>query len=195
MATHGYSGVGTRWALGSVADKVSRATNVPITFIRAKRDKPAIRPKTELKTILAPVDGSSLAEATLPYIRDMAQQSKAEVVFLQILVKQLVTHKMIEVPIPEETREAAKEYLENLVANFKNNGISARYDIWETRGDIAEKIVEYTEKKKVDLVIMATHGRTGLKRWVMGSVANKVLREGNAPIMLVRPSGKFIDYN
>ncbi|MDD5701206.1 MAG: universal stress protein [Dehalococcoidales bacterium] len=193
MATHGQSGIGTRWALGSVADKVARATTVPITLIRAKRDRAAIRPKGMLKSILAPVDGSKLAEATLPYVRDMALQSQAEVVFLQVLEKKLVTHKMIEVPVPEETRQAAKEYLERLVNDFKKAGVSARYEIEETRGDVAGEIVEYTEKKKVDLVIMATHGFTGLRRWVMGSVTSKVIREGNSPIMLVRPTGGYKD--
>jgi len=186
MATHGQSGVGTRWSLGSVADKVSRATSRPITLIRAKRDRPAMHSKGLLQKILVPLDGSKHAEIVLPYVKDIAQLLKAEVIFLQVLSIQLVTYKMIEVPIPKEVQNAAKEYLEKLVEDFSKSGISAQYEIWETRGDVAGEIVEYTEKKYVDLVIMATHGHTGPRHWVMGSVTAKVLREGNAPITLIR---------
>jgi nucleotide-binding universal stress UspA family protein len=193
MASHGQSGFSTRWALGSVADKVTRASATPVTLIRAERDKPAIHAKGLLKTILAPVDGSKLAEATLPYIKEMARLSNATVIFLQVLQKELASYKMIEILIPEETRKAVHAYLEHLVGDFQQEGISAKYEVWETRGDIAGEIVEYTEKNNVDLVIMATHGHSGLKRLVLGSVSNKVMREGNAPIMLVRPPGDLKD--
>jgi len=186
MASHGQSGVGTRWTLGSVADKVSRATTKPITMIRADREKPAIHPKGILHTILVPLDGSKRAEITLPYVKETALLLKAEVVLLQVLQIQLVTYKMIPVPVPEETKKAAREYLEGLVEEFKKDGINARFEIWETRGDVAGEIVEYTEKKLVDLVVMSTHGHTGPSRWIMGSVSNKVLRQGNAPLMLIR---------
>jgi nucleotide-binding universal stress UspA family protein len=186
MASHGQSGVGTRWTLGSVADKVARATTKPITMIRADREKPAIHAKGLLHTILVPLDGSKRAEIILPYVKEMAKLVDAEVILLQVLQIQLVTYKMIEVPVPEETKQAARDYLEGLVADLKKEGINARYEIWETRGDVAGEIVEYTEKKLVDLVAMSTHGHTGPSRWMMGSVSNKVLRQGNAPLMLVR---------
>jgi nucleotide-binding universal stress UspA family protein len=191
MASHGQSGVGTRWTLGSVADKVARATTKPITLIRADREKPAMRAKSLLNTILVPLDGSKRAEITLPYVKESAKLVNAEVIFLQVLQIQLVTYKMIEVPVPEEIKKIAREYLEGLVRDFKKEGINARYEIWETRGDVAGEIVEYTEKKLVDLVVMSTHGHTGPARWIMGSVSNKVLRQGNAPLMLIRnPSEK-----
>jgi nucleotide-binding universal stress UspA family protein len=186
MASHGQSGVGTRWTLGSVADKVARATTKPITMIRADRERPAVHAKGLLQSILVPLDGSKRAEIVLPYVNDMANLVKAEVIFLQVLQIQLVTHKMIEVPVPEETRKVAREYLDGLVADFKKNGIDARGELWETRGDVAGEIVEYTEKNLVDLVIMSTHGHTGPARWIMGSVSDKVLKEGNAPLMLIR---------
>jgi nucleotide-binding universal stress UspA family protein len=186
MASHGQSGVGTRWTLGSVADKVARATTKPITMIRADRERPAVHAKGLLQSILVPLDGSKRAEIVLPYVKEMANMVKAEVIFLQVLQIQLVTYKMIEVPIPEEIKKAAREYLEGLVADFQKASIQACYEIWETRGDVAGEIVEYTEKKYVDLVVMSTHGHTGPSRWIMGSVSNKVLRQGNAPVMLIR---------
>ncbi len=186
MASHGQSGVGTRWTLGSVADKVARATTRPITLIRADKEKPAVHAKGLLHTILVPLDGSKRAEITLPHVKELAKLVNAEVILLQVLQIQLVTYKMIEVPVPEEVKKAAREYLEGLVADLKKDGITSRYEIWETRGDVAGEIVEYTEKKPVDLVVMSTHGHTGPARWIMGSVSNKVLRQGNAPLMLIR---------
>ena len=69
---------------------------------------------------------------------------------------------------------------------MQNKGISTKYIMIETRGDIAEEINNYTAQNYIDLVVMATHGRSGPRRWVLGSVANKVLHEGNTPIMLIR---------
>jgi nucleotide-binding universal stress UspA family protein len=187
MATHGQSGVGTRWTLGSVANKVTKASTRPITLIRAQANKPAIHGKgTILKNILATVDGTKRGEASLPYVKEMAQMLKAEVTFLHIMEKELVTYKMIEVPVSEERKIMAKEYLEKLVDDFKESGISAKYEIWETRGDVGGEIVEYTEKKYVDLVIMAATGHSGIRYWGIGSVTNKVINEANAPVMLVK---------
>jgi nucleotide-binding universal stress UspA family protein len=186
MASHGQSGVGTRWTLGSVAEKVARNTTKPITVIRANREKPAIHPKGLLHTILVPLDGSKRAEETLPFVKTIAKSVKGEVIFLQVLQIQLVTYKMIEVPVAPEVKQAANEYLINLVNEFKKEGIDARYEICETRGDVAGEIVEYTEKNLVDMVVLSTHGHTGPSRWLMGSVSNKVLRQGDAPITLIR---------
>jgi nucleotide-binding universal stress UspA family protein len=189
MATHGQSGIGTRWALGSVANKVVRGSSRPITLIRALQDRPEFHIKGTLRKILATVDGTPEGEASLPYVKDIAQKLKAEVEFLHVMGKELVTYKMIEVPISEERKKAAKEYLEKLVNDFKKSGIAASYAIEETRGDIAAEIVEYTQKHYIDLVIMAAQGHTGFKYWGIGSVTNKVINEGNAPVMVVKAEG------
>jgi nucleotide-binding universal stress UspA family protein len=134
------------------------------------------------------VDGTKGAEAALPYAKEIALAIKAQVTFLHILVKELVSFKMIEVPISEERRKLAKDYLEKLVADFKKDGISADYALWETRGDVGGEIIEYTEKKYVDLVIMVSQGHSGLRYWGIGSVTNKVISEGNAAVMVVKAS-------
>jgi nucleotide-binding universal stress UspA family protein len=190
MATHGQSGTGTRWALGSVANKVVRASSHPITLIRTQHDKPEIHAKGVLHSIVATVDGTKAGEAALPYVKDIAIKLKAEVTFLTVLGKELVSYKMIEIPISDERREAAKEYLQKLVDEFTRAGISAKYVIEVTRGDIAGEIVEYTQKHYIDLIVMAAQGHTGWKYWGIGSVTRKVIDEGNAPVMIVKAADK-----
>src|SRR4030042_862923 len=90
MATHGQSGF-TRWALGSVADKVVRATIRPVTIIRAQGAKPAVHEKGYLSHILAPVDLSKESEAVMPYLEEFASALKAEVTFLFILKRETLT--------------------------------------------------------------------------------------------------------
>jgi nucleotide-binding universal stress UspA family protein len=188
MATHGQSGFGTPWTLGSVAHKVIHSATHPVTLISAKRFKPATHGKGIQKTILATVDGTKAGEVSLPYVKEMAQILKAEVVFLHIMTKELVTYKMIEVPVSEEKKKFAREYLSRLVDDMKASGISARYIIEETRGDIGGEIVEYTEKNYVPLIVMSAYGRPGLKYWGIGSVTDKVINEAPAPVMIIKAS-------
>jgi len=185
MATHGQSGF-TRWALGSVADKVSRVINRPITLIRAKGSRPAVHERGFFNKILAPLDGSKESELTIPDVEELARSMEADVTLLQVVKLENAIVSYMGVKGIESLKASAKDYLEQLTARMQNKGISTKYVMIETRGDIAEEINSYTAQNYIDLVVMATHGRSGPRRWVLGSVANKVLNEGNTPIMLIR---------
>ena len=185
MATHGQSGF-TRWALGSVADKVSRVINRPITLIRAKGSRPAVHERGFFNKILAPLDGSKESEVTIPDVEELARSMEADVTLLQVVKLENAIVSYMGVKGIESLKASAKDYLEQLTARMQNKGISTKYVMIETRGDIAEEINSYTAQNYIDLVVMATHGRSGPRRWVLGSVANKVLNEGNTPIMLIR---------
>ncbi len=195
MASHGQSGVGTRWTLGSVADKVVRAVNTPVGLIRANRDKPAVRGAIRLNRILAPVDGSKVSEASLPYVKEAARKLKAEVIFLEILKTHFVHAPSMELQIKDlkAARSEVTEYLDSLVQDFQKSGIAARQEIIESWESVSDEINRFTELNQIDLTIMATHGWSGPRRWVMGSVASNVLREGNTPIMMIRSTGPFKD--
>ena len=185
MATHGQSGF-TRWALGSVADKVSRVINRPITLIRAKGSRPAVHERGFFNKILAPLDGSKESEVTIPDVEELARSMEADVTLLQVVKLENAIVSYMGIKGIESLKASAKDYLEQLTARMQNKGISTKYVMIETRGDIAEEINNYTAQNYIDLVVMATHGRSGPRRWVLGSVANKVLNEGNTPIMLIR---------
>jgi nucleotide-binding universal stress UspA family protein len=187
MATRGNSGF-TRWALGSVADKVSRVTDRPITIIRAEGPRPAVRGRGFFNKILAPLDGSKESETTLPHVEELALSMVADVTLLQVLklASQIISYG--ESRDMESMKVSMKEYMEKLTSDMQSKGINTKYIIIETRGDVAEEINKYTAQNYIDLVVMATHGLSGARRWVLGSVTNRVLNEGNTPIMLIRAS-------
>jgi nucleotide-binding universal stress UspA family protein len=185
MTTHGNSGF-TRWALGSIADKVSRATGRPITLIRTEGSLPAVHGRGFFNKILAPVDGSTGSEAAIPHVEELASSFTADVTLLYVLKLESQIISFPETRDIESIKTSAKDYMEKLAGRMQDKGINTKYVIIETRGDVAEEINNYTAKNYVDLVVMATHGRSGPRRWVLGSVTNRVLNEGNTPIMLVR---------
>jgi nucleotide-binding universal stress UspA family protein len=82
-------------------------------------------------------------------------------------------------------REDAEKYLAEVAERFKESGLKVRTELMI--GDAADEILEYAKKHPVDLIAMATHGRSGISRWAYGSVASKVLREINTPLLLVTP--------
>jgi len=189
MSVHGQGGTRSRWALGSVTERVVNASTVPVTLIRVDKDPSGMRPKGRLQNILAPVDGSKESEASLPYVRDMALLVKAKVTLLNIISFELGFYRVMDVSQSNQKRKDAEEYLQKLAEDCKKEGIDADILVEEAIGDVSLAINRYTEMHPVDLVIMSTHGHSGFRRWVMGSVTEKVIKEGNTPVMLCRPAG------
>jgi nucleotide-binding universal stress UspA family protein len=186
MSTHGQSGTGTRWALGSVVDKVVRATTVPIGLIRAAGDKPAVHEPIHLTEILVPLDGSKEGEAVLPFVREMAKRLKGKVTTMQVGIMDYMIVNVANLKALEEKRESIKKYLEKVTQEFQSSGIPAQYVYKENEGDAAREVNQYTIDNRVDVVVMATHGHSGVRKWMLGSVTNKVMMEGNTPLVLVR---------
>lgn len=193
MATHGRSGIG-RWALGSIADKVVRSASQPVALIRAKGARPDVREKGILNRALIPLDGSKESESAIPCIAELVVQLKAEAVLFQVLT--LGYHTMTAqgyeyVIYPAQQMESdrihAKAYLDKVGASLKKRGVTVRSEV--KFGSAADEIVRFAEEIKADMVAMATHGRSGLGRWVLGSVAERVVRAGNTPVLLVRVPG------
>jgi nucleotide-binding universal stress UspA family protein len=144
--------------------------------------------------ILVPLDGSELAESALPDAFSLAQLSQAQVTLLQVIAPiEQVLAAGTDYPIFidqqwEVHRTLALDYL---------NGVCKRLGCPEVKihlvvemGLAAETIIDYVHRHPIDLIVMATHGRSGLQRWVYGSVADKVLRGAEAPVLLVRAHAK-----
>jgi nucleotide-binding universal stress UspA family protein len=192
LATHGHSGV-TRWALGSVADKVIRGTAKPVVLIRAKERHPAAE-QGILKKILVPLDGSREGEAVIPHVAWLASGLGAEVVLFQALAGgyHTITAKGYEYAIYPEQQMAsdkafADDYLTGVGKQLKEKGVKSKIEV--RVGHAAEEIIEFAGEVSADMVAMSTHGRSGVRRWVFGSVAEKVLHEGDKPLLLVRSPG------
>jgi len=142
-----------------------------------------------MKRILVGLDGSSLAETILPTLRDLARRSDAEVVLLHVvhIPKTVPTEAGIALDdiVTQEQREAAS-YLRRLARELDADGITVRTAV--VVGETAPEIVGFAERENIDLVALATHGRSGMQRWLHGSVADAVLHTVTRPLLLLRPS-------
>ena len=136
--------------------------------------------------ILVPLDGSELAEAIVPHAEAVADRHQAEVILLQVL-----SAKRVNPTRAGKERHGAKDYLMGVEQRLLEEGVNARYTI-RHGSDPAAEIVDYAEANKVDLIAMSTHGRSGMSRWLFGSVASRVLQGTGKPILLIRSPGARI---
>jgi nucleotide-binding universal stress UspA family protein len=191
MATHGRSGI-TRWALGSVTDKVMQATKKPMVLIRAKATRPDVRAKGMLKKILVCLDGSTESETVLPYIEELGSKLKAEIVLLQVVpwayhiyaTEEGASHISYTDEEMEPLKASANNYLGKMGKLIENKKITVSCEL--RIGNEAEEIIKLTSEVNANMVAMSTHGRSGVGRWIFGSIADKIIRQGTIPILLVR---------
>ena len=135
------------------------------------------------KKILVPLDGSKLAEKILPQVEELVKLSGAEVHLLKVVMSYEVDPKKDKEELEKLSSEAQK-YLDQVAARLKKSAIQALAVV--APGKDAVKICDYASGKKCNLIAMSTHGRSGLSRWALGSVADKVLQCSNVPVMLFR---------
>jgi len=190
MATHGRSGV-TRWWMGSVAEKVVSQAITPVLLIPSKKQKASqAKRDASISKILVPLDGSDTGQAALDHVELVARETGASVHLLQVIsppgaMETSVFGNAEWDSFFKAMQDAANDYLGSVIEGLKGKGITAKCDI--VIGDPADQIIESAEKNKVNLIAMSTHGRTGIARWVLGSVADKVLHGAKIPMWLVRP--------
>ena len=139
------------------------------------------------KRILLPLDGSSLAESALPHAVALAERFQAELTILRVLtpLSETVgtTCKAIEVA-EEKTRKSARYYLERVADRIRKDGLAVSVEVIEGRPH--RQIVEYAQKNQVDLLIICARGHSGISHWLIGSVADRVMRGADVPVLLVR---------
>jgi nucleotide-binding universal stress UspA family protein len=190
MATHGRSGV-NRFLLGSVAEKVLRGTVNPFLLVRAG-DEAKSEGETTVRSVVVPLDGSELAEKVLPIVADMAKKLDLEVELFRAY------HIPYNVYAGDEgfnaanydelltsVREEAKAYLDKKAAELGRLGAS-KVTCVTKEGFAADEIIAFGRKTADNLIAMSSHGRSGVKRWVLGSVAETVVRHSGDPVLIVR---------
>jgi len=143
------------------------------------------------RKVVVPLDGSDLAECSITEVKKLLGQG-SDVLFIQV-IQPLSMSATVEVPeeiLREAERKnvaAARQYMEKIAAELKGTGASVKTEIvW---GNPADEIIQYAQKNKADLIVITTHGRSGVSRWAFGSVADKVLRTAAIPVLMVTPSG------
>ena len=148
------------------------------------------------KKILIPLDGSKLGEAALPHVENLAIMANSEVILYQAVPPAdgivLSPDGEIFSTVREEgansgLSDAAQKYLDGLKDKLASNGVTVRTEVQP--GHPAESIIDFAKAEGIDLIAMSTHGRSGISRWVFGSVADKVLHAAETPVLLVRASG------
>ena len=133
--------------------------------------------------ILVPLDGSKLAELALPYAEELAARTGSQVTLLRVITSSEAedydNNQVYLKGVAKEVKIDTKKLLEKPEGEIK-------VETAVLTGNPAEAIVDYAATKKISLIVMASHGRSGIGRWTLGSVADKVVRGGSSPVLLVR---------
>lgn len=146
--------------------------------------------------VLVPLDGSELAECVLPHLGIIAGGcGLQDIVLLRVVrpftpVASYLGDSVSTVDITginEDAMKTAKNYLKQLAEKLIYPGVTVRWEV--VTGNEADSIAEYATNNEVDLILIATHGRSGVSRWVMGSVADRVIRSACVPVLMVRAPG------
>ena len=191
MTTHGRSGIG-RWLIGSVADRVVRGGAAPVLLLRSGT---SLGDAQGFRRLLVPLDGSALAEDALPLAVTLAHVFAAEVHLARVAetTRLFTLTGTSQSPIPDTLLEEmvadleaeAGAYLRPVVERLRPEGVPLRAVVLD--GIPVEALLAYTATHEIDLVVLATHGRGGFNRLVLGSVAERLLRQGQTPILMVPP--------
>lgn len=183
ISSHGRSGL-NRWVFGSVAERVLSQAPVPAIIVNSRCE-----PWDELpKRILVPLDGSELGEQAVAPAVALASALDAELYLLRVTTTahaRLETPAMAEVFDDLEHREdqEAQAYLRDIAKALPQGAVA---EVVHAADSVADTIMDYARREAINLIVMSSHGRSGLSRWVYGSVAEKVLRSACCATMVVR---------
>ena len=134
-----------------------------------------------------PLDGSELAKKALDHAEKLAKTFDAEIILFQV-VPLMPIYGALEFVMPfivdEKEKEVAERYLTNLAEEMKTRGDKVTA-IVKTGQQVAMEIIDFAKESGVDLIVMCTHGRSGITRWFLGSVTRKVLTRAETPILLI----------
>jgi nucleotide-binding universal stress UspA family protein len=188
MATHGRSGI-NRWMMGSVAEKVLRGTTAPLFLVRA-REEAIARRAASINSIVVPLDGSALAESILPSLAQLAKCLDTGIVLCRAYELAASTYYGREDFLPKydeilrELKTEVENYLQNKAKEL--NAFDISKVTWVAlEGSGPDEIIRYANDHPGVLVAMCTHGRSGVTRWTLGSVTEKVVRHSNEPVLVL----------
>ena len=189
MSSHGRTG-SSRWVYGSVAEKVLHHAPCATVIIRAH----VAVAMFQNRKILVPLDGSPLAERALEPALVIADAMQSDVTLLRVApgretLPQSTSPSGEDLGVVRDIaaaqeRAEAEAYLQRIYGTRANRHLF--FDVVTTGGDIADAIVSYADERHVDLIVMSSHGRSGIGRWLHGSVAEKVLRGADCATLIIR---------
>jgi nucleotide-binding universal stress UspA family protein len=201
MTTHGRGPLGRFW-LGSVADQLVRLLPMPVLLVPPKEDTPNLTQESSLKHILLPLDGTKLAEQILPSAMALAHLMAARITLVRAVkpaygwgypveggILDEFAAGLVEAIGKEENRQRqeAEQYLHQVADRLRSEStpVCTRVLFEEQPGPA---ILRLAQELAADLIALETHGRRGLGRMILGSVADKVVRAARLPVLLHRPT-------
>ena len=195
MTTHGLGGIRRAW-LGSVADQLVRRLEVPMLIIRPKEDGATSGEAPAVRAILVALDGSPRAEAVLPVAAALARLWGSRLVLIQVVQPvglMIDLSSVYPVGLMEDlsrlAREQARDYLQGVADRLTSAGVAASAVV-VLGTSVFDAIQEAARAPDIGMVALATHGRGGVRRLVLGSVADKLVRGGERPVLVTRPRGR-----
>ena len=188
MSTHGRSLLG-RGILGSVADRIVHTARIPVLTITPDKVRAYHGSDTLVTKLVVPLDGSALAETVLPHVREMASRLEYKVVLIRV-VRPLHYFWVGEHPpeIDEENAQMeneARAYMETAAEKLSQDGIDVEWRVLV--GHPTTIVLEQVRDIHHSIVALTTHGRSGFRRWLIGSLAESLVRSGGDPVLIVPP--------
>jgi len=174
MTTRGGSKV-KRWAIGGVTEQVLRLSPIPVLPVQS-RTRPA--KNNRVRRVIVPVDGSKLAELAIPWAKELARLLKARLAFLHVYPP---VHAGLSGRV-RENFDALQKRMIRLCELLKKEGLHARFVV--RTDDPAESILAHVGMN--DMIVTTTHGEGGFKRWIFGSVAEKLIHEARVPVLVYK---------
>jgi len=188
MSTHGRSGIG-RWIVGSVTDKVIHSSSSSMLIVRPSLEDNQVEGEAHLRRIIVPLDGSEVSEKALPVAGELAKRLSLEIVLVRV-VSTIQLSMAGEWPsgypdVLGAVEDEAREYLGGKGEELRSQGIT-KLESQVVLGDAAAQIADLAHRNGESLVVMTSRGRSGLSRALLGSIADRVVRSCEAPVLLVR---------
>ncbi|MEO8451720.1 MAG: universal stress protein [Gemmatimonadota bacterium] len=191
MSTHGRGALSRFW-LGSVADHLVRHVSTPILLLRPQEGDSVPSSSFDVRDILVPLDLSPVSEAILDPVKTFAHVARARITLLTVVEPILGAGNAFPFPVAlepellEARRSEAQQYLSGVADRLRAGGLEVATKVVVALG-AAMTILGHAEKDHHDLVAMSTHGASGVRRFLLGSVADKVIRGGTTPVLVYRP--------
>lgn len=191
MSTHGRNALG-RGILGSVTDNVIHHINIPVLTITPERAKDFWQEGAAISRILVPLDGSEMSETVLPYVESLAKALSLDITLVRTVsfdgfysVHAGGYYYPGSVDIEAQVEADAQDYLTGVGEGLREKGFKVEWKL--LRGDAARMMLELARETPQSLIALTTHGRSGFTRWVLGSVAEKLVRASGDPVLVVPP--------
>jgi nucleotide-binding universal stress UspA family protein len=195
MVTHGRSGLG-RWVLGSVTDKVLHGASNPLLITHAQEEGQAPTEAT-LENLVVPLDGSALADKVLPHVTALSSAMGLNVILVRVTASADEYYFYVDISsaagintdrfyaYAQESEVPAARYLSQVKENLLKNGVKSVKER-VVSGNSAISILDLVQETPNCLVALTTHGRSGVERWILGSVTDRLVRHSGQPVLVIR---------